>query len=493
MSSFLVVVNTPEDWPLDVPGVRVVGAREYVTNPVWTEEEGAKVFNLCRSYRYQRIGYYVSLLAAARGHRPLPSVGTIQDLKSQSVIRVVSDELDELIQKSLGPIHSQEFTLSVYFGRNLAKRHDKLAAALYRQFEAPLLRATFAVNPKSERWALSSIGPISVNDVPDDHREFLLEVATQYFASRPRAARRKNPAAYDLAILVDPEEESPPSDERALKRFVRAAEATGFDVETITADDYGRLAEFDALFIRETTAVNHRTYRFAQRAAAEGLIVVDDPESIIKCTNKVFLAELLGQHDVPAPKTLIVHKGNRDDLHDRLGLPCVLKQPDSAFSQGVVKAETREQLEEEVERLLERSDLLVAQEYLPTDYDWRVGIFDGQPLYVCRYFMARGHWQIIKHEEGEEPQDGRCETLSVEMAPTKVVKTAVKAASLIGDGLYGVDLKEIDDKVIVIEVNDNPSIDSGYEDAVLKDELYLRVMRVFAGRIEQRRRKGLYG
>jgi len=482
------VVNTPEDWPLDVPGVRVVGAREYVTNPIWTSEEGAKVFNLCRSYRYQRIGYYVSLLAAARGHRPLPSVGTIQDLKSQSVIRVVSDELDELIQKSLGPIHSQEFVLSVYFGRNLAKRHDKLAAALYRQFEAPLLRAAFAVNPKTERWALTNIGPLAVNDVPDDHREFLLEVATQYFASRPRAVRRKSPAAYDLAILVDPEEQAPPSDERAIKRFVRAAEATGFDVETITADDYGRLAEFDALFIRETTAVNHRTYRFAQRAAAEGLIVVDDPESIIKCTNKVFLAELLGQHDVPAPNTLIVHKGNRDELHDRLGLPCVLKQPDSAFSQGVVKAESAAQLDEEVERLLERSDLLVAQEYVPTDFDWRVGIFDGQPLYVCRYFMARGHWQIVKHEEGEEPQDGRCETLSVEMAPTKVVKTAVKAAGLIGDGLYGVDLKEIGDQIFVIEVNDNPSIDARSEDAVLKDELYAAIMRHFRDRLDARGR-----
>ena len=59
---------------------------------------GAKVFNLCRSYRYQSLGYYVSLLAAARGHRPLPGVTAMQDLKSHHIIRHVSDELDRLIQ-----------------------------------------------------------------------------------------------------------------------------------------------------------------------------------------------------------------------------------------------------------------------------------------------------------------------------------------------------------------------------------------------------------
>jgi glutathione synthase/RimK-type ligase-like ATP-grasp enzyme len=58
--------------------------------------------------------------------------------------------------------------------------------------------------------------------------------------------------------------------------------------ELIEKEDYGRLAEFDALFIRETTGVNHHTYRFARRAEAEGLVVVDDPQSILKCTNKVY-------------------------------------------------------------------------------------------------------------------------------------------------------------------------------------------------------------
>jgi glutathione synthase/RimK-type ligase-like ATP-grasp enzyme len=49
----------------------------------------------------------------------------------------------------------------------------------------------------------------------------------------------------------------------------------------------------------------------------------------------------------------------------------------------------------------------------------------------------------------------------VEDAPQDVVQIALKAANLIGNGLYGVDLKQVDGKIYVIEINDNPSIDAG--------------------------------
>ncbi len=42
----------------------------------------------------------------------------------------------------------------------------------------------------------------------------------------------------------------------------------------------------------------------------------------------------------------------------------------------------------------------------------------------------------------------------------------------------------------VIEVNDNPNIDAGLEDRILKDELYLTVMRSFVTRIEQKKLAG---
>jgi glutathione synthase/RimK-type ligase-like ATP-grasp enzyme len=217
-------------------------------------------------------------------------------------------------------------------------------------------------------------------------------------------------------------------------------------------------------------------------------VVIDDPESIVKCTNKVYLAELLSRHRIRTPKTLIVHKGNVDAVISELGLPCVLKQPDSSFSKGVVKVEHEAALRREVAELLESSELIVAQEFLPTDFDWRVGIFDRRPLYVCKYFMARRHWQIVHRQPGSGKRlEGEVETLSVEAAPEQVVQTALRAANLIGDGLYGVDLKQVGRRCYVIEVNDNPSIDAGLEDEVLKDGLYRVIMSGFLKRIEQQK------
>lgn len=480
----LVVVDNPKQWPIEFPGVQVIDAKTYLHGGDFTGGRGTMVFNLCRSYRYQSMGYYVSLLAAARGHRALPSVSTIQDMKSLTILRYATEDLYELIQKSLQPLQSDRFTLSVYFGWNVAKRYDRLSRHLFNMFDAPFLRAEFLHDTK---WRLKRISPIGANEIPPDHWDFVVERARAYF-SRPRYnVRKKSRTRYDLAILYNPDEHFAPSDSRAIQKFERAGRRAGLETEVIDKQDYGRLAEFDALFIRETTQVNHHTFRFSRRAVAEGLVVIDDPQSILKCTNKVFLAELLNRHHIPAPRTVILHTDNLDRLADEVGFPCILKQPDSSFSQGVVKVENHAELMEQATRLLERSDLVIAQEFVPTSFDWRVGILNKQPLYVCRYYMARKHWQIQKTEHTGRISYGNVDSLAVEDAPPEVVKTALRAANPIGDGLYGVDLKQWNGRCVVIEVNDNPSIDSGIEDAVLKDELYDRIMRVFVERIEKQK------
>ncbi|REK19298.1 MAG: ATP-grasp domain-containing protein [Planctomycetota bacterium] len=484
--SVLIVTNVPKDWPARMENAEVVDARSYLTDPRYNELRGAKVFNLCRSYRYQTTGYYVSLLAEARGHKPLPSITTVQDLKTQAIVRMVSDELDEQIQKSLAPIKSDTFTLSIYFGRNLAKRYDRLALNLFNQFQSPLLRAQFA-RSENNGWQLKRTTTIAANEVPKSHWPFLVEMAEQHFAGRRNGVKKRVRARFDLAILFTPGAGEAPSDEVALKKFAKAAASLGISAEQITRDDYGRIAEFDALFVRDTTAVNQYTYRFARRATSEGLVVIDDPQSIVRCTNKVYLAELLARHKVPIPRTLVVHKDNAATLAEELGFPCVLKKPDSAFSQGVVKVHDQEELEARLAEFFGETDLVVAQEFLPTTFDWRIGILDRQPLYACKYYMAQGHWQIIKQDCQGRGRYGRSETLPVELAPRRGVQAALKAANLVGDGLYGVDVKESNGKFYVIEVNDNPNIDSKNEDAILKDELYRRIMSVFLKRIEQRK------
>ena len=172
-----------------------------------------------------------------------------------------------------------------------------------------------------------------------------------------------------------------------------------------------------------------------------------------------------------------------DAIVRELGLPCVLKQPDSAFSQGVFRADTREELAEGLARLLSRSDLVVVQSFMPTEFDWRVGVFDRQPLFVCRYFMAEGHWQIYHHGE-KRTKEGESETIAVQQAPRDVLQLALKTANAIGDGFYGVDIKTVAGRQVLMEVNDNPNVDRGVEDAILGDELYDRIMKGIRARVD---------
>jgi glutathione synthase/RimK-type ligase-like ATP-grasp enzyme len=171
----------------------------------------------------------------------------------------------------------------------------------------------------------------------------------------------------------------------------------------------------------------------------------------------------------------------------------VLKQPDSAFSIGVTKVENEEQLNASLKKLFKISDLIVAQEYIPSDFDWRIGVLDNQPLFACKYYMAHNHWQIYNwNTQNPDEDSGAFETFAIEDIPENVMKVAVKAASLMGDGLYGVDLKAVNGDVYVIEVNDNPSIDNGVEDLVLKDELYNQIIRSLFNRIEINRNMAQY-
>lgn len=479
----LLVVDSPKRFPIDVPGAETVSAYQYLTDPQLAQGKGRKVFNLCRSLRYQASGYYVSLLAEARGHRCLPSVAAIQDIRLAAVVRLAGDDLDELIQKSLRRIKSEEFELSVYFGHNTAEGHDAIARALFDAFPAPLLRARFEHNG---HWRLASVRVIGLADVPESHRQFVVQQAERYLRRAPRKAKESPPSRFDLAILHNPDDPMPPSDKKALARFVEAGEQTGIRCELIDKSDAGRIAEYDALFIRETTYVDHHTYRIARRAAAEGLVVIDDPQSIVRCTNKVFLAETLGRAKLATPRTLVLTRENAVEGLRSLGFPCVLKQPDSSFSVGVSRVDSEDGLEAVLEAQFEHTDLMVAQEYMPTDFDWRIGVLAGRPLFACCYGMAPGHWQVINHGDRGRGKYGQSQAVPVEQAPSGVVKLAIKAAALMGNGLYGVDLKVAGGKPVVIEVNDNPNIDSGLEDAILGMELYRRIMQHFFWELEAR-------
>src|SRR5690606_8066393 len=144
-----------------------------------------------------------------------------------------------------------------------------------------------------------------------------------------------------------------------------------------------RLAESAALSIRETTSIDTHTSRFARRAVQEGMPVIDDPVSMIRCTNKIYLHELLTSHGIAVPPTVIL--AGLPDLNraaSELGFPMVLKVPDSSFSRGVKKVDDAAALAALAREWFEDTDLLLAQAFMPTTFDWRVGVLGGKPIFV---------------------------------------------------------------------------------------------------------------
>jgi glutathione synthase/RimK-type ligase-like ATP-grasp enzyme len=487
----LIVTDRTQQWPFEIPEAAVVPARRYLEEPESGSDGAIRVLNLCRTGRYQGRGYYVSLVAEARGHRPLPDVKTVEDLKSDAYVKTLAAKLDPLVKETLRHDESDRFELDVYLGKDPAQRHQALAEQLFANARAPLLRALLA--RAHGHWRLDAVQAIGVADIPAQHRAFLLEATKAFvaetFAPKPqRADRSARSGRPRLAILWNPEEPHQPSNEKARELLVRTAPLVGLDAELIERDALERLPEFDALFNRASPDVGGFAYEFARRAESLGMPVVDDSESILKCTNKVYMHELMSRHRFNQPKTLIVHRGNIGEAVAALGLPFVLKLPDSGFGLDVLKIESEEQLRRESERFFKVSELVVAQEWLPSDFDWRIGVYDRRPLFACKYFMAPGHWKVNKVVEGEQKLiEGDSVTMTVGEAPAQVVDMAVRASNLIGRSLYGVDLKQVEDRIYLIEVNCNPNIDAGVEDEVLGQALYREVLGVFARRIAEGR------
>ena len=481
----LLVYNNYFDWLDKIKNVEIISAEEFINTNRYKRPE-YRVFNFCESYDYQKIGYFVSLFSQARDQRSIPNIVTIEDVLDETILSSISEEIEEIVYKTFKNEVENEIIIDILWGKTNNEKFKVLAKHLYNFFASPILRFKFI---KEKVWLLKEVKLNFSDFIVDDK---FINDANEYLSQKKFYDAHFKNYKYDLAILVDDEDESRPSDKVALAKFKHAAEKKGFYTEFITKDDYYRLNQFDALFIRTTTNVNNYTYQFSRLAYAEGLVVIDDPWSILKCANKLYLHESMEIHQILTPETIFVtNNTNLDEVINNLNFPIVLKQPDSAASKGVFKATNKEELTEKINELFKVSEIIIAQEYLKTDFDWRVGILDGKAIYVCKYYMAKNHWQIYNWSKNNNPNKkftvGGVETFLVDEVPKKVIKQAVKAASIMGDGFYGVDLKEVNGEVYLIEVNDNPSIDSGWEDKKLKDELYNIIINYFYEKIEESR------
>lgn len=447
-------------------------------------EPRLRVINLCDTGRYLSQGYYCSLLAEARSHQVLPSVKLINNLRASGVAGLWFS--DKLLGKTTD-IDALAGSHLLCMGECANSELKKIARLIFDDFQAPLLRVEISRDGSRIRADIRRCG---LAEIPVTDHEFCQRVFADYARQswRKRGASKKY--RWEIAMLVDANESVPPSDKGALKRFVSAGKRLGIQVHTVSAAELRHLNQYDGLFLRETTAIDHHTYRLAREAEELGLVVFDDPDSILRCCNKVFLHDAFNYKKVPSLRTEFISDITPETaaaLQQKYGFPLILKMPEGSFSRGVFKVNDSQELLDVASKLLKDSALVLAQEYLFTEYDWRIGVLNGRALYACRYYMARNHWQIYNHGN-KRFFSGGFDALATFEVPRKVLTAALKAAAVVGQGLYGIDIKEVEGRAYVLEVNDNPSIDHGVEDKYLGDELYMQIMSEFSRRLELRGR-----
>jgi glutathione synthase/RimK-type ligase-like ATP-grasp enzyme len=288
-----------------------------------------------------------------------------------------------------------------------------------------------------------------------------------------------------IACFVEKYNFSDPREQGALENFKTAAEQTGNQFSFLFREDIAEIPKYNAVFIRATTDPLFTAYIVSKTAQELGLKVIDDPDSIQICANKIHQYELFEKYDVPRIPTMFL---NKDELHhkrineifEKLGKPVVIKAPYTSFSRYVEKVACETSFRDVAKRFFKKSDVLAIQKFTPTTFDWRVGVLGNEVLYVCKYMIPKGKWKHGAKLRGKPTVVwGRTEALDKQTAPPRLLEVALKACSIIGKGLYGVDLKEVNGDYVVVEVNDNPSIYAGYEDSVDKD-IYKKIINYLA-------------
>ena len=271
----------------------------------------------------------------------------------------------------------------------------------------------------------------------------------------------------------------------AVLRLGQAAQKMGHRLDILFRSDMYKIPTYDALFIRALTDPLNSSYVASRLAQVQGLRVIDDPQSILICCDKINMYRHLQAAGVPMPETVYLTQSdltiaNGVRLLDTMGTPLVLKAPHTSFSMYVDRVSTPDDFVRVGKRFLRRADRLVAQRFISSEFDWRVGVLGGEVLYVCQYLIPKRRWKILTYTEGGRVIWGRVRTFDTSKVNPRLLEVGVQAAKAIGNGLYGVDIKQVEDDFVVIEVNDNPTIAAGEEDRGVP-QVYEKLIRYLAG------------
>jgi len=252
------------------------------------------------------------------------------------------------------------------------------------------------------------------------------------------------------------------------RRLVKEAEDRGAEVEIVDpletslvlGEQNGQVIhrgwpiEADAVIPRIGYSVTSEGVRVVRQFESQGIYVANSADSILRSRDKLTASQILSHHGIPVPRTALVTSWrDTERAISRVGgVPCVIKASQGTQGNSVHLARSIRDAREHVYRLLANRETVLVQEYIRESHgrDVRVIVAGGEVVAAMRR-VARGREFRSNFHLG-----GQVEAIELK---EDFAKVAIRAASLLGIEVGGVDLLEGRSGPILLEVNSSPGLE----------------------------------
>jgi ribosomal protein S6--L-glutamate ligase len=224
-----------------------------------------------------------------------------------------------------------------------------------------------------------------------------------------------------------------------------------------------RLDGFDAVIPRIGASQTFFGCAVVRQFEMMNVYSVNESVAITRSRDKLRSLQLLARKGIGLPVTGFANDPRATDaLIDQVGgAPLVIKLLEGTQGVGVVLAETRQAAESVIEAFRGLNANILAQEYIKEakGADIRAFVIGGKVVASMKRQGKEGEFRSNLHRGG---------TASVVKITPEERSTAVRAASILGLNVAGVDLLRSNHGPVVMEVNSSPGLE-GIETTTAKD------------------------
>ena len=223
------------------------------------------------------------------------------------------------------------------------------------------------------------------------------------------------------------------------------------------------LTGFDAVIPRIGASVTFYGAAVLRQFEMLGVYPLNESVAITRSRDKLRSLQLLARKGIGLPVTGFAH--SPDDVQDMLnmvgGAPAVIKLLEGTQGIGVVLAETKKAAESVIEAFMGLKANILIQEFIKEagGADIRCLVVGGKVVAAMKRQGKEGEFRSNLHRGGS--------AAVVRLTPEER-STAVRAASIMGLNVCGVDILRSNHGPVVMEVNSSPGLE-GIETSTQKD------------------------